>query len=186
MSTKKKLALFDLDGTLFNTDDVNYMAYKTALAEFSVELDRDYFVNECNGRRYKEFLPVIMGDSTHMEEVHEMKKANYGKFLSNARLNKHLFSFIDDMKKDYHIAIVTTASKRNVGEILDHFGVRDVFEYIITQEDMVRSKPDPEGFLKAMEHYNLTPEDTIIFEDSEVGLQAAVASGATVFKVEKF
>ncbi len=184
--TKDKLALFDLDGTLFNTDDVNYMAYKTALADFSVDLDRDYFVNECNGHRYKEFLPIIMGDTTHMEEVHEKKKEYYGNFLSNARLNKHLFSLIDDMKQDYHIAIVTTASKKNVGEILDHFGVRDVFEFIITQEDMVRSKPDPEGFLKAMKHFGVTPEDTVIFEDSEVGIRAAIASGATVFKVEKF
>ncbi|MCR4728596.1 MAG: HAD family hydrolase [Lachnospiraceae bacterium] len=186
MSTKKKLALFDLDGTLFNTDEVNYMAYKTALAEFSVDVERDHFLKVFRGRRYKEFIPEIMGNSEHLEEIHEKKKAVYSSFLSKSRPNTHLFNMIDAMKNEYHIAIVTTASKKNVTEILDHFGVSDVFEFAVTQEDMVRSKPDPEGFLTAMEHFGIGPEDTVIFEDSPVGIEAALASGATVFKVERF
>ena len=51
---------------------------------------------------------------------------------------------------------------------------------------MEKSKPDPEGYLKAMEHFGVTPAETMIFEDSGPGLAAAKASGAAVFKVEVF
>ncbi len=184
--TKDKLALFDLDGTLFNTDDVNYTAYRDAFADFGVELDRDYFVKECNGRHYKEFVPRIMGGTEHMEEIHEKKKANYAGNLKYARRNEHLFNIIEGLRKDYHLAVVTTASKKNVTDILNFFGVQDLFDLIVTQEDITRPKPDPEGFLKAMDHFGINPKNTVIFEDADVGIEAAKRSGAVVFKVEKF
>ena len=81
---------------------------------------------------------------------------------------------------------MTTASKTNVIEMLEHFGVSDRFELILTQEDIVKSKPDPEGFLKAMEHFGIEPSDTVIFEDSDTGIEAAMRSGAAVMRVMKF
>nr|MCR5310751.1 HAD family hydrolase [Lachnospiraceae bacterium] len=106
--------------------------------------------------------------------------------LKYARRNEHLFNIIEGLRKDYHLAVVTTASKKNVTDILTFFGVQDLFEFIITQEDITRPKPDPEGFLKAMNHFGINPENTVIFEDADVGIEAAKRSGAAVFKVEKF
>ena len=70
--------------------------------------------------------------------------------------------------------------------MLSHFGCVCWFDLILTGEDVTKSKPDPEGYLKAMEHFGVTPAETMIFEDSALGLAAAQASGATVFKVEAF
>lgn len=150
---KTYLALFDLDGTLFNTDDVNYHAYKDALSKYGYDLDREYFVTKCNGRHYKTFLPEIMGDTKHMEDVHEAKKKAYAGHLDKAKVNEHLFRMIDDMKTDYHISLVTTASKANSNEILRFYGYEDFFEYMITQEDLTKMKPDPEAFILAMDHF---------------------------------
>lgn len=182
---KKYLALFDLDGTLFDTSDVNYFAYKDALSPFGVELDKEYFVTKCNGRHYTEFLPYIMGNVDHIEEVHRAKKTTYVNNLDKARDNKHLFNVIKGMKSEYHLAVVTTASRQNTLDILKHFGYEDLFEYLITQEDITRVKPDPEGFLMAMQHFGIDAEHTVIFEDSEVGITAAKATGATVMIVGK-
>ena len=91
---KKYLALFDLDGTLFDTGEVNYYAYKDALAPFGVEFDKTYFVEKCNGRHYTEFLPKIMGTSEHIEEVHKLKKSAYANNLDKAKINLHLFEII--------------------------------------------------------------------------------------------
>ena len=55
-----------------------------------------------------------------------------------------------------------------------------------TQEDIHKPKPDPEGFLLAMEHFGVTPADSVIFEDSDVGIEAARASGAAVFVADRF
>lgn len=183
---KKYLALFDLDGTLFDTSEVNYNAYRDALEIFGISLDREYFIRECNGRHYKEFLPNIMGTDEFVEKVHQYKKDNYVQNLDKAIENKHLFAMAKAMCATYHLAVVTTASRKNAMDILSYFGYENLFEYIVTQEDITRVKPDPEGFEIAMRHFNALPTNTIIFEDSEVGIQAAQATGASVFSVRQF
>ena len=55
----KRLAIFDLDGTLYDTRAVNYLSYKMAVQDFEMELDKDYFFKYCNGQYYKDFLKRI-------------------------------------------------------------------------------------------------------------------------------
>ena len=87
---KTRLALFDLDGTLYDTRRVNFLSYQKALEQFGYTMDYEYFANQCNGRHYKTFLPEIMQSETHMEEVHELKKKYYGDFLSETVENTYL------------------------------------------------------------------------------------------------
>lgn len=184
---KTKLAIFDLDGTLFDTREVNYLSYKAALSEYGFQLERSYYYNECNGRFYKEFLPPISTSAQDvLENIHKFKKNIYSKHLSSAKINRHLFHIINAIKKEYYAAVVTTASKKNCMDILNHFQVEELFDLILTHEDVAQVKPDPEGFCKAMEFFQIAPEQTMIFEDSREGLQAATASGAIVFKVNEF
>ena len=180
---KKYLALFDLDGTLFDTGDVNFYAYKKALEPFGIALDKTFFRKNCNGRHYMEFIPQIMGRSEHLEEVHCAKKAAYHENLQYAKENTHLFRMIECIRDTYHLAIVTTASRQNATYILQYFGHEDLFELLITQEDVMMPKPDPQGFLLGMQHFRVTPSQTIIFEDSEAGITAARASGAAVVTI---
>lgn len=181
----KFLAIFDLDGTLFDTKDVNYHAYAQALKEYGYALDYSYFCEFCNGRHYTEFLPkVSSSDKTIMSGIHEMKKELYPTYLDKARPNKHLFRILESMT-GYYKSVVTTASKANCHQILEYFGKKDCFELILTQEDFMKIKPDPEGFLLAMRYFGITHENTVIFEDSEVGIEAALRSGASVFAVKK-
>ena len=182
---KEYLALFDLDGTLFDTNEVNYGAYRDALSRHGVTLDREFFVKECNGRHYTEFLPKLLQDQAVIEAVHKEKKADYVNNLDKARRNLHLFNMIQLMKDRYHLAVVTTASRKNCLDILRFFGYEDLFEFLVTQEDITRVKPDPEGFLIAMQHFGISAEKTVIFEDSEVGAMAARATGASVFLVDQ-
>ena len=185
-NTKTKLAIFDLDGTLFNTDEVNYHAYAEAMRPFGVKLDHDLFIKEFNGKHYKTFAPALLGGDEHLEEVHESKKKLYASFLKYAGINTHLFDVIKSIKGDYHIALVTTASSKNVNDILSYFNVKDLFDLCLTQEDITKAKPDPEGFVKAMEYYKATPENTVIYEDSDVGIEAARRTGASVIIVDCF
>jgi HAD superfamily hydrolase (TIGR01509 family) len=65
-----------------------------------------------------------------------------------------------------------------------HLGIEGMVDGILTSDDVTESKPSPEAFLKAMSIEGVTPAETLIFEDSDVGLAAAKASGAAYFKVE--
>lgn len=183
----KKLALFDLDGTLFNTTSVNFSAYEYALNEQGFSLDYEYFKKECNGRHFTEFIPKLVGDNKKLQDIiHERKKEVYSNFLDKATINFHLFNIAKSLKEEYYLAIVTTASVKNATEILNFFEVFTLFDLIITKEDVENFKPNPEGFLKAMEHFKVNPADTIIFEDSDVGIEAAMNTGSTVFKIKHF
>lgn len=121
-----------------------------------------------------------------MENIHNIKKAVYSKYLDKVKINEHLFNIIEKIKQDYKIVLVTTASKKNTYEILEYTNTINMFDLVLTSEDVKKQKPDPEGFLLAMSKYQVKPEDCIIFEDSSIGIQAAQKTNATIFKVENF
>jgi len=184
---KNKLALFDLDGTLFDTRNVNYHSYRQALEELGYTLDYEHFCNKCNGRLYKEFLPELTdGKEETLKIIHDRKKELYSTYLSKAIANNHLFDIARLISSEYYLAVVTTASKKNTYEILEHFNYLDMFDLVLTHEDITNVKPSPDGFIKAMEHFNISPENTIIFEDSNVGIEAARRSKANVFVINTF
>ena len=180
----KKLALFDMDGTLFDTNEVNYRAYKEALATFGFQFEHAFWYSNCIGRHYKDFLADIgITDERILKDIHRLKKDCYKKYLHYAQENHHLFEIINLIKPSYYVALVTTASGQNVADILNTFNKTEAFDKIFTQEDVTNMKPDPECYLKAMNYFKVKPEDTIIFEDSDSGLKAAESSGAFYFKV---
>lgn len=182
-----KLVIVDLDGTLFDTKDVNYHAYKDAIAPYGYEMDYKYYCEFCNGRHYMDFLPQITtNDRDILETMHKVKKNAYKKHLNKAVLNTGLVDIIRLMRKEYKTAVVTTASKENCYDILNQFGLADLFDLILTHDDITKSKPNPEGFLKAMDYFNVKSSETLIFEDSEVGLEAAEKSGAYYYRTYRF
>ena len=187
MSLKNKLAIFDLDGTLFDTKDVNYNAYQNAIrmTEIDVKIDYDDFCKLYNGKNYREFLPKIIPNISEeqLKKIHNFKKNIYQEHLDKAKKNDLLFSMIEEIKEKFYISIVTNASKKNVKDILEKFSVKNLFDLLITQEDVKNPKPSAEGFLKAMNYFNISKENTIIFEDSEIGIQAANKAETNYVKV---
>lgn len=182
-----KLIIVDLDGTLFDTKDINYHAYKEAMASYGYDLDYRYYCDFCNGRHYMDFLPQITTiDKKILEKIHHSKKVAYKKYLDKAVLNVGLVDIVRLLRGEYKTALVTTASKKNCYDILEKFNLVELFDLILTHDDITKSKPDPEGFLRAMEYFDAKPNETIIFEDSDVGLKAAEKSGAYYYKTFRF
>lgn len=182
-----KLVIVDLDGTLFDTKDVNYHAYKDAITPYGYDMDYKYYCEFCNGRHYLDFLPQITtNDKDILTAMHKTKKTAYRNHLDKAVLNNGLVDIIRLMKLEYKTAVVTTASRENCYDILNQFDLIGLFDLILTHDDIKKAKPDPEGFLKAMYHFGVEPTETIIFEDSDVGLQAAAKSGAFYYRTYRF
>ncbi len=178
--------MVDLDGTLIDTTEANYQAYKAALTEYGYELSRDYYIQNCFGHSYKDFLPAILGaDSSLLERVHEKKNILYKNCFCYAEVNFHLVNILTAIRSEYYLALVTTASKANVTNILQHFKLDYLFDAIVTQEDMSRNKPAPDCYIKTREKFGISPINTIIFEDSPVGMTAALGSGCSTFCYKK-
>lgn len=183
MIKKYKLAMFDMDGTLYDTRMAHYLAYKKVLAGEGRELSFEYFRDKCFGGHYRAFLS---GLTENIERVHDEKLACYDEFIGEISENTRLYELIEKLRAEYYIALVTTASAESVYKVLDHFNRRNCFDLIVTQSDVKKKKPDPEAFIYTMEHFGVKPENCIIFEDSETGLAAACASGAEVVKVDDY
>lgn len=182
-----KVLMVDLDGTLIDTKDINYMAYKEAIEPYGYSIDYKYYCKFCNGRHYLDFLPQITTtDEAVLFDIHKRKKDAYSKYLKLGRVNLSLVGIINNSRTEYKTVLVTTASKQNTYDILNAFSLSDIFDLILTHEDVTKFKPDPEGYIKAMTYYNAKPEECVIFEDSDVGIKAAEQSGANVYIVKGY
>lgn len=182
-----KLIMIDLDGTLIDTRMVNYLSYKEAMEPYGYSIDYRYYCNFCNGRYYLDFLPGITTDDQNvLSAIHKHKTSAYRKYLSEAVVNWTLVDIAKHCKPEYKVALVTTASKRNTYDILEKFQLVDIFDLILTREDVTKSKPDPEGYIKAMDFFGASGEESIIFEDSDVGVEAAKRAGAHVYIVSGY
>lgn len=186
---QKRLLVFDMDGTLFDTAESNYCAYRDAAKEWGYEIVHDKFMEVFVGKNYKEFLPVLgVSGKDVLKKIHDHKKENYRSYIGKIKKNEALFKVMDvyKQKSNGKIALATTASKENTNDILDYFKVKSYFDHVIAQEDVSKLKPDPECYIRVMEIMGTNPENTMIFEDSEVGIQAAIASGADYVRVCDF
>ena len=182
-----KLIIVDLDGTLFDTRKANYLSYKEAVNKYGYDLDYNYYCEKCNGSYYMDFLPPITtNDKKILEDIHNIKKENYSKYLNEIVVNYNLVDMLKKLKLYCKIALVTTASKKNTYELLEQFDLLELFDLIITQNDVINSKPNPECYLKAIDFFGFKKEECVIFEDSKTGIEAAKRAGIQYFIVTGF
>lgn len=185
---RNKMAIFDLDGTLFDTCDANYYAYAKAcrFCGFNFDISRDMFKSDCFGKNYKAFLPDILNCSiSDMCKIHEEKKRCYPSFLRRyCKKNEFLFDIIGAIKNEYYIVTVTTAARVNAEIVMSMFDCDGLFDAIVTSEDVERLKPDPEGYLYAMKLFSIDPGSTMLFEDSDDSIETAIGLGISAYQVK--
>ena len=139
-----KLAMFDLDGTLFDTEKANYLAYKQACGE-EFPVDEEFFRLHCMSRSYKAFLPKLGVPETRFKEIHDKKIECYPHYLSSVRKNETLFDIAAALKSTgAKLCIVTTASRKNTEQLLSQFECAALFDLLVTQEVVTKQKPEPE------------------------------------------
>jgi beta-phosphoglucomutase-like phosphatase (HAD superfamily) len=188
--------LFDMDGTLFDTEKYHTMALQSIGEEQSI----------IPPFGPKELHEIMMGKADHL--LFELIKDWPGfpahwtaRDFVNEK-NRHLLNIIKNLDgKSYisegiekllsaaklsniQVGLVTSSEKIITKELLALSGLAHYFEYILTRDDSLKVKPDPWPYLTALTHFNAQPETTIVFEDSYVGLEAAAGAGVHVIKAE--
>ncbi len=191
-----KLILLDFDGTLADTRRANALAYAATLREAGYPLTEEEYLGRYFGVRCDEFLRSYgIADPAERERLRLRKIELYPAFFDTVELNRPLWEFCRQFRRQGgRVWIVSTGSRANIDNAMAHLGIGGPetpetrcpagrVDGILAGPDVARSKPAPDCFLEAMRREGVTPRETLIFEDSAVGLEAARASGTAYIRV---
>ena len=172
--------IFDLNGTMI--DDMEYHArawYDILNHDLKAGLTEQQVKAEMYGKN-AELLERIFGENYFSpekeREISNEKERRYQQaFLPHLSLIKGLDLFLQQCQKDgILLAVGTAAIPINVDFVLDGLNIRHYFKAVVSADDVVNSKPDPETFLKCAEILNILPQNCIVFEDAPKGVEAAL------------
>ena len=174
-----KAIITDFDGTLVDTFEANLRAYQKAFQSVGKDITADRY-RELFGFRFERLMSATgISDRAEIETIREMKRQMYPSFFQYLRLNEALLDLLKGFRElGGKTALASTARRENLMNVVDYLGIEDCFDLIYTGEDVREGKPSPEIYLKAMDNLGVQAKDTLIFEDSQVGIAAAKYSGA--------
>lgn len=180
-----KAVLVDLDGTLVDTHAANLAAYRLALDEEGLAYDHATLERVVGRLAWRPMLQSVLPDHPRAHErVAERKRQLYAGMASQVLINQALVEMLRLLRPNVDIALVTAASPGSVGPLLQAKGLDDLFSVIVTSADVEKQKPDPQPFQRAAQLLGVDADECVVLEDSDVGLAAARAFGAQVWKVE--
>ena len=184
-----KAYLFDCDGTVADSMPLHYVAWKKALGEHGCEFPEDVFY-AWGGMPAAEIAATLsaqQGLSLVAEEVAHRKEALYYELLHELRAVPEVLEQIESNCSrgtgKLPMAVVSGSTRDSVTRSLEVLGILDKFDTLVCAGDYTRSKPDPEPFLVAAERLGVAPANCLVFEDTEMGIQAATAAGMASVKV---
>ncbi len=174
----------DFDGTIVDTFEANYAAYCMAFKHYGLEITREQY-RTCFGLRFDAFMTAMKIDDDDLRSKIKQEKARvYPMCFSHLKPNDILINFIRKAKQSgAKTAIASTAQRGNLLNVLKHLQLENLFDIIIAGDAVKEGKPNPEIYLTSMSMLGVKPIETLVFEDTEVGLQAAERSGANVVKI---
>ena len=172
--------LFDLDGTLADTDSIHFAVWQDILVRFDLDIDRNFYRQRISGRTNSKIIKDIIPQLS-LEEAWKLateKEETFRRIANSLRptsgLDK-LIRFTD--KASIKRAVVTNAPEDNVVYLLKILRLTDVFETVIMAKDAPPGKPDPAPYKLALERLQIAPQQAIAFEDSAAGIRSAVGAG---------
>lgn len=173
----KELLIFDFDGTLVDTSLLHQTAFETVLAPWNIRVDYPKIAGMKTSTAMRQLMReshLTLTDTQFAALVHE--KQQYVRHLMRRGVSPMpgVDAFLQWAKSRYRMALVTSGSTATVTQVLKQLGYLAWFDPVICAEDVRNAKPDPEGFLMALQLTDVLASEALVFEDSEAGFKAAV------------
>ena len=172
--------LFDLDGTLAETDSLHLPTWVEVLLPRGIEVDQAFYKENISGRSNAEIVRDLLPGLSEEERrsIFEAKEASFRKRAVDLEPLPGLLDFLEQVKnRGITTGLVTNAPGENVGAVLPALKLQDFFDIIVLSEDVEAVKPDPAPYNEALKKLDLAPEEALAFEDSVSGIASAVAAG---------
>ena len=185
-----KALIFDMDGVLIEAKDWHYEALNKALSLFGFEISRYDHLVTFDGlptSRKLEMLSVERGLPRSLHKfINEMKQQYTMDYVYTCCKPRFIHQYaLSRLKAEgYRLALASNSIRKTVELMLDKADLSQYMEFMLSNQDVVKAKPDPEIYLTAIKRLGLKPEECLIAEDNQNGIQAALSSGAHLFKVD--
>lgn len=185
-----KAVIFDLDGVIVSTDDNHYRGWKYIADEEGIPFDRE--INErLRGVSRMDCLEILLSSSSNAYSDTEKtvlaanKNDYYRDSLKTLNHNDILPGISSVLKelKEKGVPIAIGSSSRNTPLILEQIGLKHFFDAVVDGNDITNSKPDPEVFILAAERLGIRPDECLVVEDADAGVEAALAASMKVLGV---
>lgn len=177
--------LFDCDGTIVDSMPLHYAAWRQALGEWNCPFEEELFY-AWGGRPTTEIIATLNqshGLSMPVETVARRKEEYYFELLPQLKSIPEVLEHIEAQHGRIPFAVVSGSARDSVTASLESLKLLDRFEILVCAGEYSKSKPDPEAFLLAASKLGVVPRECLVFEDTEMGIQAANAAGMASVRV---
>ncbi|MCG8710907.1 fructose-1-phosphate/6-phosphogluconate phosphatase [Brenneria sp. 4F2] len=179
--------IFDMDGTILDTELTHQKAWNLVLAKYGISYDAAA-MTALNGSPTWRIAQVILG--SHQADIDPYRLAAEKSAVVEEMLLDTVKTLpLIDVVKDYHgrrpMAVGTGSTRALADKLLEHLGLRDYFTAVIGADDVDNHKPFPDTFLRCAELIAVAPENCVVFEDADYGIEAAIRANMAVVDVRK-
>lgn len=172
--------LYDLDGTLVNTDPLHFQVWRAMLGDFELAIDEAFYQTKISGR----LNPAIVSDllphlsPEERQQFIDQKEARFREQAPQLTPLAGLLEVIQWAKQQgIQQAVVTNAPTENAYHMLRALRLEGTFDQVVIADVLGIGKPDPAPYQYALQQFNLSPQQAIAFEDSPSGMKSAVGAG---------
>jgi len=183
--------LYDLDGVLVDATEWHYESLNEALREISgFEISRLEHIRIFNGLPTKKKLEILHEQNRVRKEdfdtIWDLKQSKTNEIIEKTATADETKERLHEGTKIFKKVCVTNSIRQTALLMLEKTSQLSFMDHVISNEDVSNPKPDPEGYVKAMSYLKLEPNECMIVEDSDKGIEAAKKSKAHVYEVKGY
>jgi len=174
--------VFDFNGTLSDDEPIMCEIFIQLFAEHGRPLSAQEYFDELAGLSDPEIVRTWLGhDHPDVDAVIEERVQRYRAAVGDgSTIHEHVREAVRYAAERVPLAICSGAARAEIEPVVEAAGLGPLFRGIVSSDDVVHGKPDPEGYLQALDLLDLPAGDVLVFEDTEAGIASAKAAGLRV------
>ena len=185
-----KAVIFDMDGVLIDARDWHYEALNSALRTFGMEISYTEHLEKYNGLSTRQKLDYLTETQQLPRELHAVisdTKQNRTLRIAAEKCfpnTQHLILLDRLRNKGVLVGVYTNSIRETAEAMLKYAGLLSKIDVLVTNQDVINPKPDPEGYILVCKKLQIDPQDALVIEDGDYGIESAMRAGCRVLRVD--